>query len=62
MQAGDVVQLKSGGPQMTISHKAAGGASGWVCIWFDGAKKEQAIFPENALKPASEAGGRVSLV
>jgi uncharacterized protein YodC (DUF2158 family) len=47
---------------MTISHKAAGGASGWVCIWFDGAKKEQAIFPENALKPASEAGGRVSLV
>jgi uncharacterized protein YodC (DUF2158 family) len=32
-QAGDVVQLKSGGPSMTIEREEEGG---YHCKWFDG--------------------------
>ena len=32
MKDGDIVQLKSGGPAMTISGKGLGDT--WHCIWF----------------------------
>ncbi len=43
LKVGDVVQLKSGGPEMTIElidtfgddHKKA------MCVWFDGAKRAE---------------------
>ena len=36
MNKGDVVQLKSGGPIMTVEEVSEGGV---FCIWFDGKKK-----------------------
>ena len=53
IKAGDVVQLKSGGPQMTVSlvSTAMGGTTlkAW-CDWFEGTKKMQGDFPLTSLK------------
>jgi uncharacterized protein YodC (DUF2158 family) len=38
----DVVQLKSGGPKMTVFKKSREGVA---CTWFAGAKKETGWFP-----------------
>lgn len=46
---GDVVQLNSGGPKMTVTELA--GDQVW-CMWFEGPKQQQAIFAVNALKSA----------
>jgi uncharacterized protein YodC (DUF2158 family) len=46
---GDVVQLKSGGPAMTIQSITEGMA---FCIWFDGKKKEQSAFELKTLVAA----------
>ncbi|MBR2572866.1 MAG: DUF2158 domain-containing protein [Loktanella sp.] len=51
---GDIVQLKSGGPAMTIASLSTnmnGGFSGYQCEWFKGASKERAHFTEETLKP-----------
>lgn len=52
---GDVVQLKSGGPKMTISklfefqgHMEAG------CDWFEGTKQQSGSFPVTSLKHFDE--------
>ena len=56
---GDLVQLKSGGPAMTI-HKAPGDAADvyphrpleeYHCVWFKGANKEFGFFAEHVLQP-----------
>jgi uncharacterized protein YodC (DUF2158 family) len=50
---GDIVQLKSGGPAMTVSkiETAYGSAKeGYNCEWFKGASKERAHFEEDTLK------------
>ncbi len=53
---GDIVQLKSGGPPMTVSEFFTG-ISGTAkkdemwCTWFRGASKERALFEEHTLKP-----------
>ncbi|WP_267890152.1 YodC family protein [Allorhizobium taibaishanense] len=51
-QIGDVVQLKSGGPLMTIASQESGGA--WNCVWFnekDGAHEPKIyIFKSQVLK------------
>lgn len=50
---GDVVQLKSGGPAMTISEvlKDMGSPTGkYRCKWFKGASNEVAVFEEETLK------------
>jgi uncharacterized protein YodC (DUF2158 family) len=54
---GDVVELKSGGPPMTIERQAPSAGEGWACTWFDGAKKEGAIFRADALKKHESPGG-----
>ena len=46
---GDIVQLKSGGPSMTVS-KADTDGEGYWCEWFKGASKERAHFEEETLK------------
>jgi uncharacterized protein YodC (DUF2158 family) len=40
-QPGDVVRLKSGGPDMTIVHGDGGPMheGQFLCIWFDGTRK-----------------------
>jgi uncharacterized protein YodC (DUF2158 family) len=51
---GDIVQLKSGGPPMTVATKASprsGEAEAYWCEWFKGASKESAHFHEETLKP-----------
>ncbi|TCO71131.1 YodC family protein [Rhodovulum euryhalinum] len=45
---GDIVQLKSGGPAMTIS--SSGSGDGYWCEWFKGASKERAHFNEETLQ------------
>ena len=56
---GDVVLLKSGGPEMTIKSLGVGGGKpSYVCTWFSGTKLEKAVFAEAELKlikPAEKA-------
>jgi uncharacterized protein YodC (DUF2158 family) len=53
---GDVVQLKSGGPAMTVNASPGeASASGsprvnYQCVWFKGASKDQAVFDEHLLQ------------
>lgn len=45
LKDGDQVQLKSGGPVMTIeSIGSYNGVQKALCIWFDGAKKSSDVF------------------
>ena len=51
--SGEVVQLKSGGPAMTISEvlKDMGNPTGkYRCKWFKGASNEVAVFEEETLQ------------
>lgn len=55
MKAGDVVQLKSGGPKMTVSKVAefhgAPGRQMALCTWFDSqGKHEEKLFDPVQLK------------
>lgn len=53
---GDIVQLKSGGPQMTVNDYAWHGnyksEDTVVCIWFDGTKRKTAEFHQDTVKQA----------
>lgn len=49
--AGDVVQLRSGGPPMTVDSIPEGADYG-ICSWFIGAKAEQSTFPLISLRRA----------
>jgi uncharacterized protein YodC (DUF2158 family) len=52
MILGDVVVLRSGGPEMTVNRirKAAFGRQLISCIWFVGGKKGEALFDLEVLK------------
>jgi uncharacterized protein YodC (DUF2158 family) len=47
VKPGDVVQLKSGGPLMTV---LAVEKAGVVCTWFDKNNHKTATFPESTLE------------
>lgn len=49
---GDVVQLRSGGPQMTISSalEAYDGAPCHLCTWFEKGEIKQRAFPPAVLE------------
>lgn len=54
---GDLVQLKSGGPTMTVEKvgtfgggMGVSGYSGAACVWFEGAKVVRDIFAIEALE------------
>jgi uncharacterized protein YodC (DUF2158 family) len=52
---GDVVQLKSGGPKMTIDNDRMTGGD-LRCVWFAADGKPNAyVFPAEALRATSEA-------
>jgi uncharacterized protein YodC (DUF2158 family) len=54
MNKGDVVQLKSGGPKMTVENvgRDATGDEYVLCSWFNGTDRKQATFEPNALEMA----------
>lgn len=55
-KAGDVVNLKSGGPPMTVSGLVNVGDKVRVrCTWFAGAKNERADFVPEALELAKKS-------
>lgn len=61
MKVGDVVRLKSGGPQMTVTAEYERGFSAdrWVtCVWFtdptDGPRCNDRNFPVDALEAVKE--------
>ncbi len=50
---GDIVVLKSGGPEMTISDKSRiGGELRYYCRWFAGKKLEDGRFGQESIKHA----------
>ena len=51
IKPGDVVQLKSGGPKMTVTQ--INQETVW-CKWFDGEDVKTGHFPVFSLKPTSE--------
>lgn len=56
IKAGDVVQLKSGRPRMTVSNVGNdihGRLTAW-CDWFEGTKNQHGAFPVLSLKHAEE--------
>ena len=55
---GDVVRLKSGGPQMSVENTgdylmSAGTENGAKCSWFDGTKPMQKVFDVAVLERVS---------
>lgn len=53
IKAGDVVVLKSGGPDMTVTDigDLYGTQTAW-CAWFDGGKPGNGTYPVASLRPA----------
>jgi uncharacterized protein YodC (DUF2158 family) len=52
-RVGDVVQLRSGGPLMTVVEiTAAGGRDTVQCRWFVGSEEKSSSFSAETLKPA----------
>jgi uncharacterized protein YodC (DUF2158 family) len=51
-KVGDVVQLKSGGPIMTVTAetKDLQGITRLLCAWFDKNNEKSGVFPEGALE------------
>jgi len=54
IKVGDVVQLKSGGPKMTVESTESNPA-GVLCTWFDGADKKSSCFQPEALDKVPKA-------
>jgi uncharacterized protein YodC (DUF2158 family) len=56
-EIGNVVQLQSGGPKMTVCDLVSD--ADVVCQWFEGSEVHQESFPKDALKKISvvSAGG-----
>ncbi len=51
-KCGEIVQLKSGGPKMTVNHstETPKGNTVYSCQWFAGSKLESGVFAEDSLK------------
>jgi uncharacterized protein YodC (DUF2158 family) len=54
IKAGDVVQLKSGGPEMVVNFVEHDGVEIASCSWFDKTKKESGRFPVVTLRLVSK--------
>lgn len=55
-KVGDIVQLKSGGPEMTVQTLPSTHNQYYTCQWFAGKKLESGHFKEESLKPVKPAG------
>ena len=47
---GQIVKLKSGGPEMTVKSTASHPSNYYICQWFAGKKLEQGIFSAESLE------------
>jgi uncharacterized protein YodC (DUF2158 family) len=47
---GNIVKLKSGGPEMTIQTQPAESGAYYTCQWFAGKKLEAGRFPADSLE------------
>ncbi|GLS75736.1 YodC family protein [Oharaeibacter diazotrophicus] len=47
--AGDIVQLKSGGPAMTVERPDIYDEGSYICVWFKGSSREMASFRADVL-------------
>lgn len=54
LSEGDVVQLKSGGPEMTVDALNVGMEKNVRCKWFKGTEAKTEVFDEEALKKVSD--------
>jgi len=56
LKKGDVVQLKSGGPKMTVQdvgdYGPIGPENGVMCVWFDKTKQQSSVFGAETLEKA----------
>ena len=53
MKSGDVVQLKTGGPLMTVDRYVLGAGNPpttVVCVWFDGTELKEDFVPVKSLR------------
>jgi len=60
IKKGDQVQLKSGGPIMTVQEVgdytiSAGIEDGALCVWFEGSKPMEKVFDRAVLEISSES-------
>ncbi|WP_414561208.1 YodC family protein [Ralstonia wenshanensis] len=53
-KVGDIVQLKSGGPIMTVRSLPTAGHNAYSCQWFAGKKLESGSFPLESLQAAQK--------
>ena len=49
-KTGDIVQLKSGGPAMTVVKENEYNVGEYNCVWFKGASQERGMFNGEVLK------------
>jgi uncharacterized protein YodC (DUF2158 family) len=49
-KTGDIVQLKSGGPEMTVQQAPASTGHYYKCQWFAGKKLESGMFATESLQ------------
>ena len=60
LQTGDIAELKTGGPKMTIL--SLDGSSGEaICIWFEGKNRNEEIFDVGALRKVHQQKLRMPL-
>jgi uncharacterized protein YodC (DUF2158 family) len=60
-KVGDVVQLKSGGPDMTVAEASSVGDKDHVwCQWFGGRKLERGRFPAASLVSTPSDSGKTN--
>jgi uncharacterized protein YodC (DUF2158 family) len=55
---GDIVQLKSGGPEMTVNHVPEVATHSYRCQWFAGKKLESGAFPEDSLEAVTDTDAK----
>jgi uncharacterized protein YodC (DUF2158 family) len=53
-KSGDAVQLKSGGPKMTVTRPTDYKQGHYECKWFAGSKLNEGTFAEDELQPYQE--------
>ncbi|HIF9238101.1 TPA: YodC family protein [Photobacterium damselae] len=49
-QTGEIVKLKSGGPDMTVQSPVGSSSTTFYCQWFAGKKLERGTFPADSLE------------